>query len=104
MKHPLVYLFVGVLLGIVATIIVLQGKQVEGPKLPEQKLPGQVDTNGSKLKIITSFDECVAAGYEVLQSYPGMCKTPDGRTFIQEISPQEKEGLVLPTEIPRVGL
>lgn len=83
----------------VGTIVVLQGKQIEGPKLPEQ-----VNTNGSKLKIITSFDECIAAGYPELQSYPAICKTPDGRSFIQEISPEEKEGLVLPTEVPRIGL
>jgi len=35
---------------------------------------------------ITSFDECVAAGYPVTLSYPGNCVTPDGRSFTQEIS------------------
>ena len=30
---------------------------------------------------ITSYAECVAAGYPVLESYPEQCRTPDGQTF-----------------------
>jgi hypothetical protein len=33
---------------------------------------------------ITSFDECAAAGYPIMESYPEQCATPDGRTFINE--------------------
>jgi len=33
---------------------------------------------------IKSFDDCVKAGYPVLESFPRQCKTPDGRTFISE--------------------
>jgi len=35
---------------------------------------------------ITSFEECVAAGYPVMESYPPRCRTDDGQLFIQEIS------------------
>jgi putative hemolysin len=35
---------------------------------------------------ITDFDSCTAAGYPVLESYPPQCKTPDGRSFVQEVS------------------
>lgn len=35
---------------------------------------------------ITSFDECAAAGYPVMESYPEQCKTPDGRTFTKQAS------------------
>jgi len=31
---------------------------------------------------ITSFEECVAAGYPILESYPRQCNTPDGLHFI----------------------
>lgn len=34
---------------------------------------------------ITSFDECVAAGYPVLESYPRQCRPPDGRNFVEDI-------------------
>ena len=41
---------------------------------------------------ITNFDECVAAGYPIMESYPEQCMTPDGRTFEnprQRIPPPE---------------
>ena len=34
---------------------------------------------------IHSYDECVAAGYPNLKSYPGKCILPDGTEFIQPI-------------------
>ena len=33
---------------------------------------------------ISSFDECKAAGYPIMESYPEQCATPDGRTFVNE--------------------
>jgi hypothetical protein len=39
---------------------------------------------------INSFDECIAAGYPMLKSYPPQCKTPDGKTFVQQ-----KEGIIM---------
>jgi len=30
---------------------------------------------------ITSYDECVAAGYPVMESYPEQCAVPGGKTF-----------------------
>lgn len=38
-----------------------------------------------KIANISSFDECAAAGYLVMDSYPGQCRTPDGRLFVQNI-------------------
>ncbi len=35
---------------------------------------------------ITSFEECVEAGYLVIDSYPEQCKTPDGKRFVREIN------------------
>jgi len=34
---------------------------------------------------ISSFDECIEAGYPILESYPRQCKTPDGKTFAEDI-------------------
>jgi len=33
--------------------------------------------------IIQSFEQCIAAGYPVLESYPRQCKTPDGKSFTE---------------------
>lgn len=33
---------------------------------------------------ISSFDECVAAGYPVMESYPEQCRA-NGQTFIRQI-------------------
>lgn len=36
-------------------------------------------------KEITSFEECIAAGYGILESYPRQCRTHEGRIFIEEL-------------------
>jgi len=35
---------------------------------------------------INSFEECVKAGYPVMESYPRQCRTPDGRSFTENVS------------------
>lgn len=46
--------------------------------------------------IINSFQECVLAGYPVLESYPRQCRTPDGKTFIEDIGNElEKSDLII---------
>lgn len=37
---------------------------------------------------ITSFEECVAAGYPVMESYPRQCRVPGLPTFVEDIMPQ----------------
>lgn len=34
---------------------------------------------------ITNFDECVAAGNPVMESYPRQCSTEDGESFVEDI-------------------
>lgn len=34
---------------------------------------------------INSFEECAAAGYTVMESYPRQCRTPEGVTFVEKI-------------------
>jgi len=34
---------------------------------------------------VKNFDECLKAGYPVMESYPRQCKTPDGKIFIEDI-------------------
>lgn len=35
---------------------------------------------------ITSFDQCVAAGYPVQESFPEVCKVKDGESFVKPSS------------------
>lgn len=37
---------------------------------------------------IKSFEDCIKAGYPAMESYPRQCKTPDGRTFAEELVPK----------------
>ncbi len=41
---------------------------------------------------INSFEECVAAGYPVMESYPAQCRIPDGKTFTQVIENNQNIG------------
>lgn len=42
---------------------------------------------------VTSFDECVQAGYPVMESFPRQCKTPDGRNFVEQINGEQESGI-----------
>ena len=35
---------------------------------------------------INDFEECVDAGYPIMESNPRQCETPDGKNFIEETS------------------
>ncbi len=44
---------------------------------------------------ISGFDECLEAGYPVLESYPRQCRTSDGKEFIEDIGNElEKSDLI----------
>jgi len=40
--------------------------------------------------MINSFEECVAAGNPVMESYPRQCRTLDGKHFVESLSEQEQ--------------
>lgn len=50
------------------------------------------------IKKINSFDECAKAGYPIMESYSARCATPDGRSFTQELSEEEKRKLIPPID------
>lgn len=43
---------------------------------------------------VTTFAECKAAGYQIMESYPEQCRTPDGRTFVNDSAPPAPTGEV----------
>lgn len=45
--------------------------------------------------IMANFEECVKAGYSVMESFPRQCKTPDGKAFTEYIGNEiEKINLI----------
>jgi hypothetical protein len=50
---------------------------------------------------VTTFEECVAAGYPVLESYPPRCLTLDGETFTQEIGNELEKSDLIRIDHPR---
>lgn len=50
---------------------------------------------------INSFEECVSAGYPVMESYPRQCKTPDGKTLTEDIGNELEKLDLIKVENPR---
>lgn len=57
---------------------------------------GPLNENGS----ITSFDDCVAAGYPVLESYPPQCRA-NGQTFTPDIGNEREKANLIRISSPR---
>ncbi len=38
------------------------------------------------ISMIDDYEKCTQAGFPVIESYPQQCRTPDGRTFTQDIT------------------
>ncbi len=43
------------------------------------------DDPNSSLEIVSSFEECVAAGYPVMESYPRQCRSAEGTRFVEKV-------------------
>jgi hypothetical protein len=69
MKNIIIVILVVIVVG--GIIWFLSTQKSEEPTLPEEEM--------------TSFEECVIAGYTILESYPRQCQIPEGETFIEEI-------------------
>lgn len=51
----------------------------------------------TKVRNIDTFEECMNQGYPIMEIYPPICTTPDGRSFTQELTDEEKKNLLPPT-------
>lgn len=69
----------GTLFGILLTVKL----DSKSPKVTPRSLPlPQIQKPAGE---IASYEDCIQAGYPVLESYPASCKNPDGATFTQNI-------------------
>jgi hypothetical protein len=50
---------------------------------------------------ITSFEECMAAGHPVMESFPRQCRTPDGQTFTEDVQEQMQKDDLIRVSTPR---
>lgn len=50
---------------------------------------------------ITSFDECAAAGYPILESYPRQCRMPEGENFVEDIGNELEKINLIRVDNPR---
>src|SRR4030042_2257621 len=81
-------IFVGI------TIIVFAGIYLAYSKIIDKKIT-DVKNN------VSSYDECAAQNNLIQESYPAICRTPDGKSFTQDIGNElEKQDLIL-IESPR---
>lgn len=58
------------------------------------------EDNRSKEEI-TNFDECVAAGNPIMESYPQQCRTTDNRTFVEDIGNELEKIDLIRIDTPR---
>lgn len=47
---------------------------------------------------IGSFEECAAAGYPIMETYPAQCRTPEGTTFTETVTQPQDETIVLTSD------
>lgn len=55
----------------------------------------------SEIKTVASFDECISAGYPVLETYPRQCRTPDGKNFVEDIGNELGKSDLIKVRTPR---
>jgi len=60
-------------------------------------------TNKEKLvpEEVTSFEECVSAGYPAMESYPRQCRAPNGELFVESIVEKLKESEFITVNYPQ---
>lgn len=52
---------------------------------------------------IKNFDDCIAADYEVMESYPRQCRAPDGRLFTEDLGNALEKTDFIRLERPQPG-
>lgn len=50
---------------------------------------------------IDSFQDCINAGYPVMESYPRQCRTPDDKTFVEDIGNELEKIDLIRVDNPR---
>ncbi len=73
------------ILGLLLAILVMGWLLLSGPFSHLLKISNVEEPNQIDLAAIKSFEDCEAAGFPVMESYPRQCALPDGRVYAEEI-------------------
>lgn len=71
-----------VIYGFISSAILLSSTANIQPTVTAQPTPSPVG-------VINSFEDCEAAGYPIMESYPRQCRTSDGKHFVENITISE---------------
>lgn len=82
---PTVSNFIAVILP--ALIVVFVIFVLVMPKVRDNRAVNEPSSNVEISGPIDSFEECEAAGFPVMESYPRQCATADGETFTEDVGP-----------------
>lgn len=61
-------------------------------------------SNSSSEATITSFEECVAAGNPVMESYPRQCRAANGEVFVENLEEQQGQVAIRSGEVIEVDV
>lgn len=61
---------------------------------------GSSDDDNATSQIV-NFKECAQAGYSMIESYPRQCKTPDGKTFTEDIENKDDKSNFIRVSSPK---
>lgn len=61
----------------------------------------KITKNPTIVTSVFDFNQCVWAGYPIMESYPAQCKTPDGKSFTQDIGNELEKTNLITIENPR---
>lgn len=70
-------------------ILVLAG--IAGAILNSVEMQKEKIRKNNTADLINTFEECAAAGFPVMESYPRQCRTSEGKHFTEEIEAPLKE-------------
>ncbi len=76
------------LLGLLVILIIIAGLLLSLSSIARQQ----------RVLSIGSFEDCALAGYPIMESYPEQCRTPDGRTFVNEKQIATSTDILVPAE------
>lgn len=74
-----------VILALLLAVLVTGWLLLFGPFSHLLKVSNVEEPNDIDLATIQSFEDCEAAGFPVMESYPRQCALPDGRLYAEEI-------------------
>jgi hypothetical protein len=78
------------LLGLLVVLVIIAGLLLSLSSIARQQ----------RVLSIGSFEDCALAGYPIMESYPEQCRTPDGRTFINEKPISTSTAIINPPSTP----